>query len=206
MKLPSPTMGFARVSFPLIQAGGMWQCRYSCILWAAKLRPPIWIQAFQIVKWHSSFSVSPDFSWVLEVLYSPHISFFFLPNSQILHPFLFSLLLFFSCLLSCSPSDFRPCSLPPRASVTTPSSPAMPSCPHPHPLLPLGNPKKGATPSVGVKLNTLHHFGLKRFLGSCSSTSHFSFLKPNIWSRLETGQRKGLWHLRASESRESHIQ
>ena len=56
MKLPSSTMGFARVSFPLIQAGeGVWQCRYSCILRAPKLRPPIWIQAFQIVKWHSSF-------------------------------------------------------------------------------------------------------------------------------------------------------
>lgn len=70
MKLPSSTMGFARVSFPLIQAGGVWQCRYSCILWAPKLWPPIWIQAFQIVKWHSSFfslksALWPEFSSVL---------------------------------------------------------------------------------------------------------------------------------------------
>lgn len=46
--------------FPLSKQGGMWQCRYSCILWAPKRRPPIWIQAFQIVKWHSSF-----FMWSL---------------------------------------------------------------------------------------------------------------------------------------------
>lgn len=136
MKLPSPTMGFARVSFPLIQAGGMWQCRYSCILWAAKLRPPIWIQAFQIVKWHSSFSVSPDFSSVLEVLYSPHISFFspsWLPNFASFPIFIVALIQLY-CLalplilglvlcdqgLQWPPPLLPPC---PRALIPTPCFP-----------------------------------------------------------------------------------
>lgn len=134
MKLPSSTMGFARVSFPFIQAGGMWQCRYSCILWAPKLRPPIWIQAFQIVKWHSSFSVSPDFSPVLEVPHSPHISFFSFLTAFFFFASLYTSIVSLYCLalplisglvlcdegLQWPPPLLPPC---PRALIPTPCLP-----------------------------------------------------------------------------------
>lgn len=67
-----------------------------------------------------------------------------------------------------------------------------PSSPQPHSLPSPGNPKKGATPSEGVKLNTLQHLGLKCSIGSCSSTSHFSFLKPqHLISGLRARPREG---------------
>lgn len=73
--------------------------------------------------------------------------------------------------------------------------PPLPPCPHaptPTPFFPWVILRR-ATPSESVKLNTLQHFGLKCFIGSCSSTSHFSFLKPNIWSRLKTEARGREW-------------
>lgn len=168
MKLPSSTMGFARVSFPLIQAGeGVWQCRYSCILRAPKLRPPIWIQAFQIVKWHSSFlreagSVARFLLGLKKCLFSPSLITLSLltltPSpSYFLHlfpPLLFTLtphLSLYSSWLPLSLSLFlssyvlKSCSLRRRAPVTAPLllSCHCPRAPTPTSLLPLGNPKKG---------------------------------------------------------------
>lgn len=164
MKLPSSTMGFARVSFPLIQAGGMWQCRYSCILWAPKLRPPIWIQAFQIVKWHSSFSVSPDFSSVLEVPYSPHISFFFFFLTPFfLHPFTRPLFLLFGSLLSCSPSDFRPCSCDEGLQWPPPLLPPCPRALIPTPCFPWVILRRGNT-IRGCEIKYITPFQIKVFL------------------------------------------
>lgn len=145
MKLPSSTMGFARVSFPLIRAGGVWQCRYSCILWAPKLWPPIWIQAFQIVKWHSSFFLCEVCS-MTRILLGFRI--FSLTYQSLLWLTHSSAYMKFLCLLSFSTfshpsldclllSDFnKSCFLERRAPVTNPSSPAVPSCPHPHPIFP----------------------------------------------------------------------
>lgn len=157
MKLPSSTMGFARVSFPLIQAGeGVWQCRYSCILRAPKLRPPIWIQAFQIVKWHSSFlreagSVARFLLGLKKCLFSPSLITLSLltltPSpSYFLHlfpplvvyphspPFLVQLLiaslsLSFSLILR-----LKVLFSPTTGSSDCPPPPLLPlpSCPHPH--------------------------------------------------------------------------
>lgn len=156
MKLPSSTMGFARVSFPLIQAGeGVWQCRYSCILRAPKLRPPIWIQAFQIVKWHSSFlreagSVARFLLGLKKCLFSPSLITLSLltltPSpSYFLHlspPLLFTLtphLSLYSSWLPLSLSLSLILRLKVLFSPTTGSSDCppppllpLPSCPHPH--------------------------------------------------------------------------
>lgn len=156
MKLPSSTMGFARVSFPLIQAGeGVWQCRYSCILRAPKRRPPIWIQAFQIVKWHSSFlreagSVARFLLGLKKCLFSPSLITLSLltltPSpSYFLHlfpPLLFTLtphLSLYSSWLPLSLSLSLILRLKVLFSPTTGSSDCppppllpLPSCPHPH--------------------------------------------------------------------------
>lgn len=155
------------MSFPLIQAGeGVWQCRYSCILRAPKLRPPIWIQAFQIVKWHSSFlreagSVARFLLGLKKCLFSPSLITLSLltltPSpSYFLHlfpplvvyphspPFLVQLLIA-SLSLSLSSYVLKSCSLRRRAPVTAPLllSCHCPRAPTPTSLLPLGNPKKG---------------------------------------------------------------
>ena len=169
MKLPSSTMGFARVSFPLIQAGeGVWQCRYSCILRAPKLRPPIWIQAFQIVKWHSSFlreagSMARFLLGLKKCLFLPSLITLSLltltPSpSYFLHlrppPCCLPSLPTFPCTaLDClslslflSAYVLKSCSLLDDGLQWL--SPLLLSChcpraPTPNSLLPLGNPKKG---------------------------------------------------------------
>lgn len=156
MKLPSSTMGFARVSFPLIQAGeGVWQCRYSCILRAPKLRPPIWIQAFQIVKWHSSFlreagSVARFLLGLKKCLFSPSLITLSLltltPSpSYFLHlfpPLLFTLTPHLSLYSSWLPLSLALSLIlrlkvlfsPTTGSSDCPPPPLLPlpSCPHPH--------------------------------------------------------------------------